>query len=65
MNCIFEKKKTILANPQPNQLKEKAQINKIRADGGVITHFKEMQRFTRDYFENLYSPKPGMSRENR
>lgn len=33
--------------------------------GGVITHFKEMQRFTRDYFENLYSPKPGMSRENR
>lgn len=34
MNCIFEKKKTILANPYPNQPKEKAQINKIRAEGG-------------------------------
>jgi hypothetical protein len=38
--------------------REKTQISKLRKEKGEIaTNAKEIQRITRDYFENLYSNK--------
>jgi hypothetical protein len=38
--------------------REKIQISKLRKEKGEIaTNAKEIQRITRDYFENLYSNK--------
>jgi hypothetical protein len=41
-----------------NQRKEKTQINKIRDEkASITTNTNEIQRISREYFENLYSSK--------
>ena len=52
---FFEKIKLTSPQQDSSRKKEKDQINKIRNEkGGVTTHKVEIQRITRDYYEQLY-----------
>ena len=55
---FFEKIKLINIQLQSSRKKEKNQINKIRNEKGeVTTGSVEIQRITRDYYEQLYGNK--------
>ena len=57
-SCFFEKIKLTNLQPDSSRKKEKNQINKMKNEKGeVTTDNAEIQRFIRDYYEQLYGNK--------
>lgn len=63
MNCIFEKQnKHFWQIPSQTNQKRRPKLTKLELREEVLLPIPMKRRdFIRDYFENLYSPKPEMS----